>query len=100
MPDMPTVNRLDRKPPRNSFAGLGTNVHTGNPMVHPTRKNLAGYGKGTAPRAKNPLSTPTNRLGLPFRAIADGVNLIESIGRELMKGREPSPGPRRDKKNR
>jgi len=83
---MTPPNRLDRKPPRNAFAGLGANVHTGNPMVNPTRKNFAGYGPGTAARAKNKLSTPTNRLGLPFRSVADGVNLIESIGKELATG--------------
>ena len=82
-------NRLDRKPPRNAFAGLGANVHTGNPMVNPTRRNFAGYGPGTAARAKNKLSTPTNRLGLPFRSVADGVNLIEAIGKELAHGAAP-----------
>lgn len=76
-------NPLDRKPPHNQMAGSRAKVFSKNSMVVPAKRNLGGFRSGSfsgrAARAQNPLAFPTNRLGLAFRAVADGVNLTESI---------------------
>lgn len=82
------MNKLDRKPIRNTMAGRSAVPINGNTLSQPAKRNLAGFRPGNLNRPKNPLSMPTNRLGLPFRAIADGINLIESIGESLSDNQE------------
>ena len=72
-------NPLDHKPFRNTLAGKGVKKKqrfTPNP--------LSGFGKGTDVTApKNKLAIAPVRHNLVFRAMLDGVKLIESLKGEV-----------------
>lgn len=65
------INKLDSKPIRNPLAGSKYKGVKGN--------KLAGHGKlgGDARVQGNKLAFPTTRLGLVYRSLEDGANLIE-----------------------
>jgi len=64
----PSTNPLDSKPIRNPLAGANWKPVTGNKFA------------GSVEHHKNPkskVSFPTGRLGLVYRSLEDGANLIE-----------------------
>jgi len=69
---MKAANPLDHKPPRNQFAGSHAKS-TENPWTGVFK------GRGKAARDRNRMALPISRLGITWRSLIDGVNLIESL---------------------
>jgi hypothetical protein len=72
------MNPLDHKPFRNTLSGKGAR---GKQRFKPNP--LSGFGKGSDVTTKNKLAYPPGRHRLVFRAMLDGVRLIESLKKEI-----------------
>lgn len=71
----PSVNPLDSKPIKNPLAGANAKPTKGNSFAADLNVG-PGISSHTTPKSK--YAFPTTRIGLVYRSLEDGCNLIEN----------------------